>query len=262
MSEQVRRPLVAGNWKLHKTLQEARQLASELVERLTDLATPVEGGQLPEVVVAPVFTALSAVAEAIGDAPIGLAAQHCHWEPSGAFTGEVSPALLRDAGCSHVIVGHSERRQLFGETDDGVNRKVRAVLAEGLTPIVCVGETLQQRQSGETMGVVAAQVQGALAQMTEDELARVVLAYEPVWAIGTGETASPEDAQEVHGAIRSLVESASGSRLAQAMRILYGGSVKPANAAQLMAQRDIDGALVGGASLDAESFAAIVAANL
>jgi triosephosphate isomerase len=255
---ELRRPLVAGNWKLHKTLNESRVLVAALRQRLDSIVRVDAGG--PEVVLAPVFTALTTVREALGESAIGLAAQDVYWQAQGAFTGEVSPALLRDVGCTHVIVGHSERRELFGETDDAVRRKAAAVLAADMIPIVCVGESLAQREAAQTEAHVLLQVGTALDGLGELEAARVVIAYEPIWAIGTGRTATPEDAQAVHGAIRRLVTQRFGARLAERTRILYGGSVKADNAQALMAESDVDGALVGGASLDAASFAAIVAA--
>jgi triosephosphate isomerase len=249
----LRKPLVAGNWKLYKTLAESRALIAALRQRL-DRVTNVE------IAVAPVYTALAAVREALAGSPIELAAQDAFWEPQGAFTGEVSAALLADAGCELVIVGHSERRQHFGELDVAVQRKTAAVLRAGLVPIVCVGETLEQREAGQTEALVLLQAGTALDGLSPAEAARVVIAYEPVWAIGTGRNARPEDAQAVHAALRHLVAQRFGARLAEGTRILYGGSVKPDNAGALMAQPDVDGALVGGASLDAASFAAIVAA--
>jgi triosephosphate isomerase len=192
---------------------------------------------------------------------VGLGAQNMHWEAEGAFTGEVSPVHLRDAGCTHVILGHSERRQLFGETDEGVERKARAAFAHGLTPIVCVGETLAERESGRTMEVVERQLERALRGLTSAQVATGVIAYEPVWAIGTGRNATPGQAQEVHAALRRLAARSHGEPAAAAVRILYGGSVKPDNAGALMAQPDVDGALVGGASLDAGSFLKIAHAT-
>jgi len=211
-----------------------------------------------EVVVAPPFTALAAVAPLLRGTALGLGAQDMHWEKEGAFTGAVSGPMLRDAGCTHVIVGHSERRQLFGDTDEGVARKAGAALAHGLVPIVCVGETLAERESSRTMEVVERQVERALRTITPQQAAGIVVAYEPVWAIGTGKVATPEQAQEVHAFIRKLVARSHGDAVAAALRILYGGSVKPDNAGALMAQPDLDGALVGGASLDAASFLKIV----
>jgi len=247
----MRTPVMAGNWKMHCTSGEAAILARELAERL---ATGVE----VEVVVAPAATALFSVREVLRGSSISLAAQNLHWEPSGAYTGEISAEMVKDAGCSHVIVGHSERRALFGETDSGVNRKVIAALAQGLTPIVCVGETLEQRQAGTTAEVVLGQVEGALAGLDGDAIAQLLVAYEPVWAIGTGHTASPEQAQEVHGWIRGRLAELAGAEVAEGLRILYGGSVKPDNVANLIDKPDIDGALVGGASLKADSFERIV----
>jgi triosephosphate isomerase len=254
LKPELRRPLCVGNWKLYKTLAEARSLATALCAPLAPLAARVD------IAVAPVFTALGTVRDALQDTAIGLAAQDAYWEPQGAFTGEVSAALLADAGCGYVIVGHSERRQFFGEEDEHVRRKSAAVLAAGMVPIICVGESLQQREAGQTEAHVLGQTERALQGLSPELAARVVIAYEPIWAIGTGRTARPEDAEQVHRWIRQLVERGFGGRLAESMRILYGGSVKPDNARVLMAQPDIDGALVGGASLDAGSFAAIAAA--
>ncbi len=247
----MRRPVIAGNWKMNGTTAESVLLARELAERL---ASGVE----PEVIVAPTFTALIPVREALGGTAVALAAQNLHWETKGAYTGEISAEMLVDAGCSHVIIGHSERRALFGETDAAVNRKVIAALAQGLTPIVCVGESLEQRESGATREVVLSQLDGALAGLDGDAVGQLILAYEPVWAIGTGHTASPEQAQEVHGWIRDRLAELAGPAVADIVRIQYGGSVKPANIATLMAKPDIDGALVGGASLKADSFEGIV----
>jgi len=249
-----RRPLVAGNWKLHKTVAEATSLARELKTRFAS-ASDVE------VAVAPVYTALHAVREALGGSSVRLSAQNVYWEDQGAYTGEVSAPLLKDVGCTYCIVGHSERRQIFGETDDTVNRRVQALLPHGVIPILCVGETLDQREAGDTLNVVLSQVEKGLGSVPRAEAETVVLAYEPVWAIGTGRTASPADAQEVHAAIRERLASLYDANTAGKMRILYGGSVKPDNAASLMGQIDIDGALVGGASLKADSFVAIADAT-
>jgi len=246
----MRTPVIAGNWKLFKTIAEATAMVNELKPL-------VAGTAGVEIVVAPVFTALSRVAEALSGSNVRLAAQDCYWEEEGAYTGEVAPKLLADAGCSHVIIGHSERRQYFGETDETVNRKARAALAAGLTAIVCVGETLAEREADRTFAVIESQLKGGLAAFTADQLAKTVIAYEPVWAIGTGKTASDAQAQEVHAFIRGLLAGLFGQSAAEAMRILYGGSVKPDNVKGLMAQADIDGALVGGASLKADTFAAI-----
>jgi triosephosphate isomerase (TIM) len=246
---QSRRPLIAGNWKMHTTRAEALALVE-------GFKAAVSGVGDRDVVVAPPFTVLAAVAETLRGSAIGLAAQNLHWEDSGAFTGEVSGPMLRDAGCTHAIIGHSERRQFFGETDEGVSRKIGAARKNGLTPIVCVGELLAEREAGRTLAVIERQVTGALKGLAADAIASLVVAYEPVWAIGTGKVATPEQAQEVHAAIRGLL--ARMGRAAAGARVLYGGSVKPDNIDGLMQQPDIDGALVGGASLKVESFARIV----
>jgi triosephosphate isomerase len=248
----MRRYLIAGNWKMFKTVSEGVALVDALRSGLAKQHSEVD------VLVAPPFTALHAVAEALSGSGIALGAQNMRWEREGAFTGEVSPAMLKDIGCTHVILGHSERRQIFGETDDGVGRKARAALDTGLTPILCVGETLAERESNRTLEVVERQTERALRDVTPDEAARVVVAYEPVWAIGTGLAATPEQAQDVHAFIRQLVSRSHGEPVAAALRILYGGSVKPANAATLMAKPDIDGALVGGACLEADSFLKVI----
>jgi triosephosphate isomerase len=250
----MRVSVIAGNWKLFKSIGEATALINELKPL-------VAGAENVEIVVAPVFTALSRVSEAASGSNINLAAQNCFWEEEGAFTGEVAPKLLKDAGCSHVIIGHSERRQYFGETDATVNRKTKAAIAAGLTAILCVGETLAERESEKTFSVIETQIQKGLEGISPEVVSGVVIAYEPVWAIGTGKTASNEQAQEVHSYIRNLVSRIFGRSTADAVRILYGGSVKPDNVKGLMAQNDIDGALVGGASLKADSFAAIVNYN-
>ncbi len=239
-----RRPFIAGNWKLHKTIQES-------VDLVTAIARGAKGIEGVDIAVAPVALSLHAVAQAAAGSKVHVAAQHTHDALQGAFTGELSPALIKDAGASHCIIGHSERRSLFGETDAGVNRKAKLLIETGLTPILCVGETLAQRDAGETLSVVSGQLRAALDGV---DVAKVIIAYEPVWAIGTGRTATPEQAQEVHAAIRADLPAP----VAQSTTILYGGSVKPANAASLLAQGDIDGALVGGASLDPESFLAII----
>ncbi len=247
----ARKKFVCGNWKMHRTAAEARVLVAELRGLAEGLAEKVD------VAVAPPFTALAAAADALRGSRIALAAQDVHWEAQGAFTGEVSAAMLREIGCAHVIVGHSERRQLFGETDEGVNRKARAVLGAGLAPIVCVGETLAEREAGRTLEVVSRQVRGGLAGLPADQVGRLTVAYEPVWAIGTGKTATTAQAQEVHAAIRALLRELAGG-VADQVRIQYGGSVKPDNAAELLAQPDVDGALVGGASLKAGDFSQIL----
>jgi triosephosphate isomerase len=245
----VRVPLIVGNWKMHGLCEEARALARAVHEGVRNLH-----GR--EVGIAPPFTALTTVAEALAGSAVTLGAQNMHWEERGAFTGEISPLMLRDAGCRFVILGHSERRQYFGEDDASVHRKVRAALAHELTPIVCVGETLSEREAGQTLDVVGRQVRGALLGLQADAIRHVVVAYEPVWAIGTGRVATPQQAQEVHCWIRNLLAETFGS-VAEEVRILYGGSVKPENIDELMAEADIDGALVGGASLQAESFVRI-----
>jgi triosephosphate isomerase len=246
----VRRKFVCGNWKMHKTVGEAVALVGELRAGLADAAAV-------QVAVAPPYTALHAVAGALAGSPVELAAQDVHWEAQGAFTGAVSPAMLADVGCRHAIVGHSERRQLFGETDEGVRRKVAALFAANVLPIVCVGETLAEREAGRTLEVVERQVRAALAGLPAAALGSLTVAYEPVWAIGTGKTATSGQAQEVHAAIRNILRELGGSA-GDAVRIQYGGSVKPENAAELMSQPDVDGALVGGASLKAKDFIAIV----
>ncbi len=243
-------PLIAGNWKMHKTLAEARALAQEIRQGLSPSASV-------EVAVAPPYTALAAVGTEIAGSKVLLAAQDTFWEEQGAYTGAISPVMLRDVGCHYVIIGHSERRQYFGETDETVNRKVKAVLAAGLFPIVCVGETLDEREQGRTFNVVETQIRQGLAGLAPGDGERLVIAYEPVWAIGTGKTATPDQAQEVHRLIRGLLPEVAGT---VAIRILYGGSVTPDNAAELMAEPDINGALVGGASLKAPSFLGIIAA--
>lgn len=247
----ARIPIIAGNWKMHCTRPEAQAL----VAALTPLILDAPGR---EIIVAPPFTALDVVARAIAGTPIRLAAQNLHWEAKGAFTGEVSATMLSEVGCSAVIVGHSERRQYFGETDETVNRRIRAALDGGLMPIVCVGETLAERDGGETAAVIERQIRGAWSGSNAGAIASCVVAYEPVWAIGTGRTATPAQAEEVHALIRRLAASLASPDVAEGLRILYGGSVKPDNVDSLMAEADVDGALVGGASLQAEDFARIV----
>jgi len=238
----MRRPVIAGNWKMYKTVAEAVALAGEIRAGAAGHA---------EVVIAPPFTSLAAVAGVLRGSAVGLAAQNMHAAVEGAFTGEVSPVMLKDVGCSHVILGHSERRQFFGETDEGVAKKAEAALAHGLCPIACVGESLAERESDRTMEVVERQVERALRGLSADQVARILVAYEPVWAIGTGKVATPEQAQEVHAFLRKRITVSHGEPAADAVRILYGGSVKPDNIGALMGQGDIDGALVGGASLTA-----------
>jgi len=246
----MRKPMIAGNWKLHKTISEATSLVSELIPA-------VASNQNVEIVVAPVYTALAKVAEALAGSNIKLAAQNCYPEPQGAFTGEVSPLLLKDAGCEYVIIGHSERRQLFAETDGSVNSKALALADSGLGTIFCIGETLEERESGKMFDVLRQQVTAGLKDLTTRQIQTVVVAYEPVWAIGTGKVATDEQAQEVHAFIRGLLAELYDPQTAAATRILYGGSVKPGNVDGLMTQPDVDGALVGGASLNADDFARI-----
>ncbi len=247
----MRKPIIAGNWKMYKTIAEA-------VAMVTELAAIVRDIKDVEVVVCPPFTALYAVAEAVKGTVIKVGAQNMYWEDQGAYTGEVSPVMIKEIGCTYVILGHSERRQFFGETDENVNKKLKAAYKHGLLPIVCVGERLEQREQGITEKVVKAQVEGALVGLENNEVANLVVAYEPVWAIGTGKTASNEDAQEVISFTRNVIVGMYGRELAEQVRIQYGGSVKPDNISGLMQQKDIDGALVGGASLEAGSFAALV----
>jgi len=249
----MRKPIIAGNWKMYKTINEAIDLANGLKRELFKLDFAKV-----EVVLCPVFTALSEVAEVLNETDIGLGAQNVYWQDEGAFTGEVSPAMLKDAGCQYVIIGHSERRQFFGETNETVNKKIKASLKHGLTPIVCVGENLQERESNNTFKVIQNHIQGSLADISVEDLAKIVIAYEPVWAIGTGKTATGEQAQEVHKYIRDLLSKMYGAEAADNLRIQYGGSVKPENIAELIGKPDVDGALVGGASLKVDSFSAIV----
>lgn len=250
-----RKPIVAGNWKMNKTVQEAVDLAS-------DIKRDLGGCKHVDVVLCPPFTALKAVSEVITGSHVDLGAQNMHWEKSGAYTGEISAEMVRELYCHYVILGHSERRALFGETDEVVNRKTRAALESNLTPIVCVGETLAEREAGQTNDVVASQVRGSLKGISPSQLVDCVLAYEPVWAIGTGKTASPEQAQDVHAFIRGVLNEIADEDTAQTVRIQYGGSVKPANARELFSLPDIDGGLIGGAALEARSFIDIVKAAM
>jgi len=247
----MRRPLIAGNWKLHKTEEETRQFAAALLPHLGDES-------MPEVMIAPVFTALAAAREAFAGSPVQLGAQNCYPEAAGAFTGEVSAPLLRAAGCRYVIIGHSERRQYFQESDAFIRRKLLAAMEADLQPILCLGESLAQREAGETEKVLGQQLAGALEGFSSMMTGRLTLAYEPIWAIGTGRTASPEQAQNSHAFLRGWLSSNFDPATAEGMRLLYGGSVKPGNVAALMSQQDIDGALVGGASLDADDFLQLI----
>lgn len=248
----MRRYVFAGNWKMNKTIAEAVALARALRAALEREPTP------HEVVIMPPFTALPAVSDVLKGGPIGLGAQNMHWEREGAFTGEISPVMLRDVGCSYVILGHSERRHIFDETDERLSKKCRAAFDNGLTPVFCVGETLAERESDRTLEVVERQVERALRPLKPEEVARMVISYEPVWAIGTGRVATPDQAEEVQAFLRKRVTIGHGEDAAQAVRILYGGSVNPGNTPAIMLQADVDGVLVGGASLKAETFLQIV----
>jgi triosephosphate isomerase (TIM) len=249
----VRRPFIAGNWKMNTTRSEAIDLVRALREMLTGVDTV-------DVAVCPPSVYLDAVADALGGSIVGLGAQNMYHESGGAYTGELSGAMLLDIGCRYVILGHSERRHILGESNEAVCRKVHAALVVGLTPIVCVGETLQEREAGKTSDIVAEQFFGSLAGVSADQALRIVIAYEPVWAIGTGVNATPEQAEEVHANLRGIMAGRYGAVVADQIRIQYGGSVKADNAAELLAKADIDGALVGGASLQAAGFAKIVQA--
>ena len=251
----MRKPFVAGNWKMNLSLADASGLASALRESLADVGSV-------DLAVFPPFVFAAAVAEALRGSNVSVGTQNLHWEESGACTGEVAGPMIKDIGCTRVIVGHSERRHVFGETDREVNLKLRAALRFGLDPICCVGELLEERDAGKTKDVVRGQLEAGLEGVTVDQMGRVTIAYEPVWAIGTGRTATPDQAQEVHAMIRGVLDDRFGGDVADGVRIQYGGSVNPGNAAELMAAPDIDGALVGGASLKVDSFAAIVRAAL
>ncbi|MCA9408555.1 MAG: triose-phosphate isomerase [Candidatus Omnitrophica bacterium] len=247
----MRKPIIAGNWKLNKTPQEAMELVA-LLKRELSTVTDVE------IVVCPVFTCLRDVEDILAESNIGIGAQNVYWEDEGAFTGEVSAPILKSSGAKYVIIGHSERRQYFGETNETVNKRIKAALKHQLIPIVCVGEVLSEREENKTFAVIEKQCKESLAGLTAEEMKLMIIAYEPVWAIGTGKTATPDQAQEVHKFIRDLLKKIFDEDTAQSVRIQYGGSVKPENTADLMGQADIDGALVGGASLKADSFTAIV----
>ena len=246
-----RKPLIAGNWKMYKTPAEAAETARNLVERVTGV-TDVD------IMIAPTFAALEPVSKVIQNSSVALGAQNLFWENEGAYTGEISAPMLKSVGCQYGIIGHSERRQYFGETDETVNKKIKAAIQVGLEPVFCVGETEKEREDEQTLSVLDKQVKKGLEGLVLDQLDTLVIAYEPVWAIGTGKTATDDQAQEVHQFIRSLIQDNFGNALSDSIRILYGGSVKPGNIAGLMSMPDIDGALVGGASLDAESFSKIV----
>ncbi len=246
-----RRPLFAGNWKMYKTPQEAADTAKQLVEQVREVADV-------DIMIAPPFTALESVSRVIKNSPVALGAQNLYWEDEGAYTGEISAPMLKSAGCQYAIIGHSERRQYFGETDKTVNQKIQAAIQVGLKPVFCIGETEQEREAEQTLSVLDKQVRKGLERLLPEQLDTLIIAYEPVWAIGTGKTATEDQAQEVHQFIRSLIEKSFGNDLSKSIRILYGGSVKPDNILNLMAMPDIDGALVGGASLSADSFSRII----
>jgi len=247
----LRTPIIGGNWKMNKTLKEAVNTARDLKEKLGSIRGV-------EVVIFPPFTALESVKEVIKGTNIGLGAQNMYWKGKGAYTGEISPFMLLDVGCKYVILGHSERRQYFGETDQGINKKLKVALSLGITPVVCVGEKIEERRGGKAKQIVDWQIRGCFKEITPEEAKRIVVAYEPIWAIGTGETATPEQAEEMHLFIRNILKELFGKEASNSLRIQYGGSVKPNNIKELMEKEDIDGALVGGASLKANSFAEII----
>lgn len=247
----MRKPIIVGNWKMNKTVSEALDLVQDLIGRVGDVDNVDIG-------VGPPFTALHAVAKACSGTNVAVAAQNIFWEDSGAFTGEIAPGMLVEIGCKYAIIGHSERRTIMGETDEMVNKKIFAALKHNLTPIVCIGETLDQREQNQTFTIIETQVNAGLAGLSLDEAKKIILAYEPIWAIGTGKTATPDQAQEVHAFIRKKLVEIFNTEVADTIRIQYGGSVKPENIVELIAQQDLDGALVGGASLKADSFADII----
>ncbi len=247
----MRRVIIAGNWKMYKTIPEAMELVNGLKRELVDVMNI-------DIVVIPPFTALSEISDMLIDSNIGVGAQDMYWEEEGAFTGEISPAMIRDAGAEYVVIGHSERRTYFGETNGSVNKKLKAALAAGLIPIVCVGERLEEREAGKTFDVVREHVEKGLEGISEEDAVKVIIAYEPVWAIGTGKTATPAQAEEAHRYIRELLAGMFDEAAAEGIRIQYGGSVKPGNIKELINQENIDGALVGGASLKVDQFVPIV----
>lgn len=249
--ELMRRPLMAGNWKMNKTNTEAVLMVNALKEKVKDVDDV-------DIMIAPPFTSLAVISELIKDTDIELGAQNLHFEKSGAYTGEVSAAMLADTGCKWVIIGHSERRQYFGCTNEIVNKKIRAAVAGGLKPVVCIGETLQERENNRTFDVLKQQLSEGVKDLTDQQQGSLTIAYEPVWAIGTGRTATPDQAEDAHKYIRNMLSDMYGGDFAQTIRILYGGSVKPDNVAELMSLENVDGGLVGGASLDADSFASLV----
>lgn len=252
-----RRPIMAGNWKMNLLQADAKSLMTGIKSVIHDISAE----QLPEIIVAPTFTSLAVVADMLKECKCGkiaLAAQNCHWEKSGAYTGEVSVEMLSDMGCKYVIIGHSERRQYFSETDEMINKKAKSILAGGLLPIICCGESLEQRESGVTDEHIASQIRAALSGLSNEEIAKSVIAYEPIWAIGTGKSCDATEANRVIAMIRNVVKEVSNAETADAIRILYGGSVKPATIEEQMSMSDIDGALIGGASLKADSFGEII----
>ena len=250
----MRKPMIAGNWKMYKDVKQAVELTNEIKRDVYDITNV-------DVEVCPPFVDLVEVSDMVVESNVNLGAQNCYWEDEGAYTGEVSVPMIKSTGCKYVIIGHSERRKLFSETDETINKKIKAAIDGGLIPIFCVGETLEERESGKTIDVVKKQVTDGLKGFDEKYIDSLIIAYEPVWAIGTGKTASPEQAQEVHAMIRTLLSELYSDTLSGSKRILYGGSVKPDNVEELMKEEDIDGGLIGGASLKAESFADIIKAT-
>ena len=247
----MRKTIIAGNWKMNKTAAEGKAFVEAFKPLVADISDV-------DIVVCPVFTALNAVVEAAAGSNVKVGAQNIHWAESGAFTGEISAEMLKETGVDYVIIGHSERRQYFGETDETVNKRLKAALAAGLTPMVCIGELLEERESGSTEAVLETQLKGGLAGLSNEEMEKIVVAYEPVWAIGTGKTATPEMAEETHAYVRSVITEMFGAATSDKIRIQYGGSMKPANSADLVAMENIDGGLVGGASLEPELFAELI----
>ena len=247
----MRKKVIAGNWKMYKSNSEAKELVNDLVEKTTDIIKT-------KMIICPPYTALSLAANLVESSNIQVGSQNMYWELEGAFTGEISTEMIKSTGANYVIIGHSERRQFFGETDETVNKKLKAALNAGLNPIVCIGESLVERESGVTNDVVGNQVEKALSSIDSESMKKIILAYEPIWAIGTGKTATPEQAQDVHKFIRSILSKLYGAEIADEIVIQYGGSVKPENASELLSQPDIDGALVGGACLKADSFSEII----
>jgi triosephosphate isomerase (TIM) len=249
----MRKKVIAGNWKMYKSNSEAKELIEGLINNTKEIVKT-------KMIVCPPYTALSVVSELAGRSSLQVGAQNMYWEPQGAFTGEISTEMINSTGATYVIIGHSERRQFFGETDETVNKKLKAALQSGLNPIVCIGESLAERESGVTNDVVGNQVEKSMAGINAEDMKKIILAYEPIWAIGTGKTATPQQAQDVHKFIRSVLVKLYNAEVADEIVIQYGGSVKPDNASELLSQPDIDGALVGGACLKADSFAAIISA--